>query len=67
MILPSEIGDWCKRTQPAKCHKIENEEAQIKKCCKLEKDAIGKKRIRKGHKSRAVRNKSGRTSKQSAV
>lgn len=67
MIFPSEIRNWCKRTQPAKCHEIENKTAQIKKGCKLDKEAKGKRRKIKRRKSRAACNRSGRTSKQSVV
>jgi len=32
MILPSEIGDYPKRTQPAEGRRTKNKSAPIKKC-----------------------------------
>ena len=52
MIFPSEIRNYCNRTQPAKGHEAMKERAQIK-MCKFARSVRAKKKTRKkGHKTR---------------
>jgi hypothetical protein len=50
MIFPSEIRNYCNRTQPPKGHEAMKEGAQIKMSCKLARGVRAKYCVKKGTK-----------------